>query len=273
MQLAETSGADFFVQDGFGVVHRAHASTEAITHELPSITGLLLEKEYVSITGAMKNPKRPLVAVLGGAKVSDKLPLLQALVPIADQILVGGAMANTFLAARGYNLGKSKYEADQGVEIEEIMRQVTVKVGAGNGDEFLRLPSDVAVANSVDEASERKVVGIDAISDEELALDIGERTIEDFAARVKTAHTVIWNGTMGYAELPQFSHGSARMALAIATNVSATSVVGGGDTADFVLGWDAKEGASFSHVSTGGGASLERMSGQPLPGIEALLDK
>lgn len=272
MQLAETADAEYFVQDGFGVVHRAHASTEAITHELPSVSGLLLEKEYEAITGAMEQPKHPLVAVLGGAKVSDKLPLLKALVPVADKILVGGAMANTFLAARGYSLGKSKYETDQNAELDEIMHKVAEKVGEDKESEFLRLPTDVVVATSIDETAEPTEVSVDEIGDDDMALDIGSNTLEDFAEQIKTAQTVIWNGTMGYAELPQFSEGSARIAQAISQNGNAVSVVGGGDTADFVLNWDTEAGGSFSHVSTGGGASLELMSGQKLPGIEALLD-
>lgn len=271
--LAKDSGAEYFVQDGFGVVHRAHASTSAITQWLPSVGGLLLEKEYTSITSVMKNPEQPLIAVLGGAKVSDKLPLIEAIIPLATEILIGGAMANTFLAAKGVGVGKSRYEADQIAEVKRIYGLASEKVGADRIDDFIVLPSDVAVAKEITDAALRKNIAADDIGENELALDIGEDTIEDFVTRVEKAKTVIWNGTLGYAELPEFSHGSARLALALATHPEITSVIGGGDTADFVLHWDSSEGSSFSHVSTGGGASLELMSGKKLPGVEALLSR
>ncbi len=270
-QLAKSSSAQYFVQDGFGVVHRAHASTAAITMELPSVAGLLLEKEYMSITNAMQNPKRPLVAVLGGAKVSDKLPLLKALIPRADRMLVGGAMANTFLAAGGLAMGKSKIESGQETEIKSIYKDAIAKVGTEHLASFLQLPSDLAVGKSVDETAGRTVVGIKEVGADDFALDIGDQTIERYVKALDEAGTVIWNGTMGMAEFPEFAHGSARIALALAEHPDTTSVIGGGDTADFVLHWDSKKGASFTHVSTGGGASLELMSGEKLPGIEALL--
>lgn len=272
-ELAATSGADYFVQDGFGVVHRAHASTDAITHWLPSVAGLLLEREYRMITGAMNHPEQPLVAVLGGAKVSDKLPLIESIIPIASQILIGGAMANTFLAAKGLAIGKSKYEAEQIPEVKKIYQLAGRKVGESMVDDFLVLPSDVAVAASADEKARRKNASVGAIGDNDLALDIGDQTIEDFTAKAAAAKTVIWNGTLGFAELDEFSHGSARLALTLATTPGITTIIGGGDTADFVLHWDAKNGGSFSHVSTGGGASLELMSGLKLPGVEALMPK
>lgn len=271
-RLANSSGASYFVQDGFGVVHRAHASTSAITLCLPSVAGLLLEKEYVTIEGAMEHPKRPLVAVLGGAKVSDKLPLLEALVRKADKILVGGAMANTFLAAGRLDMGESKVEPGQEAEIKKIYAKASEKVGLQDLASFLQLPSDVAVGKSVDKKARRKSIGIKNVASSDHALDIGDKTIERYVGALDGAGTVIWNGTMGMAELPEFAHGSARIALWLATHREVTSVIGGGDTADFVLHWDSKGGASFSHVSTGGGASLELMSGQKLPGVEALLD-
>lgn len=271
-KLAKDSTAQYFVQDGFGVVHRAHASTDAITHYLPSVAGLLLEKEYNSIEGVMKQPDHPLVAVLGGAKVSDKIAVIEAIEPIADKILIGGAMANTFLAASGVKMGKSKYENDQTAEVKKIYSIATTKVGAGNEGDFLQLPNDVAVATEVNESAVRKNVSIHDVAEDEMALDIGDETIERYVRQIESARTVIWNGTLGLAELPEFAHGSARIALALAVHPHVVSIIGGGDTADFALHWDSKNGASFTHVSTGGGASLELMSGEKLPGIESLLD-
>lgn len=270
-KLYETSGARYFVQDGFGVVHRAHASTSAITEFLPSVAGLLLEKEVTTIKGAMEEPKRPLVAVLGGAKVEDKIGVIDAFVKQADTILIGGAMANTFLAAGGMLMGKSKVERDDFSVVEKIRHDVKAKVGAHAIDTFLRLPTDIAVAPTLD-ATKRSVVDIAAIGQGDMALDIGDATIEHYSRVVRSAGTVIWNGTMGYAENPIFAHGSARLALALATQPETASIIGGGDTADFVINWDGQNGGSFTHVSTGGGASLELMAGETLPGVEALLD-
>ena len=270
-QLAEASGARYFVEDGFGVVHRAHASTAAITMELPSVAGLLLEKEYMTITTAMRTPKQPLVAVLGGAKVSDKIGLIEALVTPASKILIGGAMANTFLKQKGLSIGKSKAEDGQEAEIQRIYAKATDKVGSEKADEFIALPTDVVVASSPDDPSPRNVA-VDAIPADDMALDIGTATTEAYTAALEGAGTVIWNGTLGLAEKEQFAHGSARMALALATHPETTSIIGGGDTADFVLHWDARGGESFTHVSTGGGASLELMAGKKLPGVESLLD-
>lgn len=271
-KIVEATGARYFVQDGFGVVHRAHASTAAITMELPSVAGLLLEREVATITKAMRHPKLPLVAVLGGAKVSDKLPLIETIIPIASQILIGGAMANTFLAAKGIGIGKSKYEAEQLPEVAKIYELAAKKVGIEKVTDFIVLPTDVAVATEATEDARRKNVKVNGIADDELALDIGNATIEDFARRISEAETVIWNGTLGFAELPAFANGSARLALALASKADITSIIGGGDTADFVRHWDSREGGSFTHVSTGGGASLELMAGEKLPGVESLLD-
>lgn len=271
-KLAKDSGARFFVQDGFGVVHRAHASTSAITHYLPSVAGLLLEREYTTLTRAVKAPKRPLVAVVGGAKVADKIDIISEFIREADTIVIGGAMANTFLAYKGYDLGESKYEADEKTVIDEIYKAATEKVGAGKVDEFILLPTDLAVGHSLDAAEERRNVAVDGVGKTDKALDIGDDSIDTVVKVVEKAKTVIWNGTLGYAELPQYAHGSARLALVLATHPDITSIIGGGDTADFVLNWDARKGDSFSHVSTGGGASLELMAGEKLPGVESLLD-
>jgi 3-phosphoglycerate kinase len=271
-EIAKSSGARYFVQDGFGVVHRAHASTSAITHQLPSVAGLLLEREYREITGAMHAPTRPLVAVMGGAKVSDKIGVIEAFVKVADTIIIGGAMANTFLDYRSYFLGKSKLESDQTATIGAIYAAVEKKVGADRVDEFIQLPTDLAVASGVDATEPRRNVEVANIGPEDIALDIGDVSIDRMIETIAEARTVIWNGTLGYAELPGFAHGSARLSLALATQPKTASIIGGGDTADFVLNWDARGGESFTHVSTGGGASLELMAGKKLPGIESLLD-
>ncbi|MDO4773593.1 MAG: phosphoglycerate kinase [Candidatus Saccharibacteria bacterium] len=269
--IARATGADYFIQDGFGVVHRAHASTDALALCIPGVAGDLLTREYVTITEAMRAPKRPLVAVIGGAKVSDKIELIHRLIDQADTILIGGAMANAFLQYRGHVIGKSVTEPGQTAVLRKIYQAAARKVGAAKIDELLVLPTDVAVAPNVDSQTRREVT-VDAIGPEDMALDIGSQAIERFTAVIAGAKTVIWNGPMGYASQEVFSIGSARVALAIAQNKKVTSIVGGGDTADFVLKWDGHDGASFTHTSTGGGASMELMAGKKLPGIERLLD-
>lgn len=271
-KLVQDTGARYFIQDGFGVVHRAHASTSAITHLLPSVAGLLIEREYTTITQAMKTPQRPLVAVLGGAKVSDKIGVVQALVGVADAIVIGGAMANTFLAYKGKAMGDSLVEAGQEETLSKIYAAATEKVGGDNVDTFLILPTDTAIGQLPPTDNERRVVSIDSIGEHDKALDIGDATIETMVERIASAKTVIWNGPLGMTEYPAFTHGSARLALTLATHPEITSIIGGGDTADFVLGWDSRDGESFTHISTGGGASMELMAGEKLPGIESLLD-
>ena len=270
--IAKATGARYFVQDGFGVVHRAHASTDAITRFIPSVSGLLLEREVQTITHAMEDPKRPLVAVLGGAKISDKITVIERFVDVADKIIIGGAMANTFLQYKGKKIGASLVEAGQEPILDSIYAAAEKKVGKDAVDSFLILPVDVAVAKTISDNATRKVVSVNAIESADIALDIGERSIEQVVRTVADAKTVVWNGTLGYAEVPAFAHGSARLALALATQSDTTSIIGGGDTADFVLKWDSSNGESFSHVSTGGGASLELMAGEKLPGIESLLN-
>jgi phosphoglycerate kinase len=271
-KLAETSGARFFVQDGFGVVHRAHASTDAITHYLPGVAGLLLEREYTTITDAMKSPKRPLVAVLGGAKVSDKIKVIDEFIKVADYIVIGGAMANTFFAEKGLSMGKSKYEEGENETIATIYKAARDKFGEDKVNDFFVLPTDLAVGKSVEPTEPRVNKSVENLDADDIALDIGDQSIENMVNIVEKAGTVVWNGTLGMAELPNFAHGSARLALTLASHPEITSIVGGGDTADFVLNWDAKKGGSFSHVSTGGGASLDLMAGEKLPGVESLLD-
>ncbi len=271
-EIAHAAQADYFVQDAFGVVHRAHSSTRAITEFLPSVAGLLIEREYEVINGAMEDPKKPLVAILGGAKVSDKIKVVERFVEIADTILVGGAMANTFLDYKGVHMGASKVEEGQKSTLDSIYEAARKKVG-DKVDEFLVLPIDLAVTTEVKENAKRHNQHLDKIKSDEMALDIGDESIEKYTSIISNAKTVIWNGPLGMSELDEFAHGSARVALAMATRPEIQSIVGGGDTADFVLKWDAKEGKSFSHVSTGGGASLDLMSGKKLPGVECLLDR
>lgn len=271
-QLASDSGAQYFIQDGFGVVHRAHASTAAITSFLPSAAGLLLEKEYMTITNVMSNPARPLLAVMGGAKVSDKIGVVDAFVKVADTIAIGGAMANTFLAEKGMKLGKSKFESDQGDVIKKIYASVEKKVGKDAVNDFLVLPQDLAVGTSLEQTATKRNVSLQGVQADDMALDIGAKSAERIAELASHAKTVVWNGNLGMTEIPAFRHGSELLAKTLASSSDITSVIGGGDTADFVIHWDKKHGGSFTHVSTGGGASLELMSGMKLPGIESLLD-
>ena len=269
--IAKSTAARYFIQDGFGVVHRAHASTDAITHFIPSVAGLLLELEYSTITAAMQKPVRPLVAVMGGAKVSDKITVIERFVEIADRIIVAGAMANTFLKYKGYSVGDSKVEDDQKAVLDSIYAAADKKM-PGRADDFIVLPADVAVGDSFSADATRRTVALSDVGQHDVILDIGDTAIENMVREVRTAKTVVWNGTLGYAEFPEFAHGSARLALELATAHNTTSIIGGGDTADFALKWDGNGGASFTHVSTGGGASLELMAGKKLPGVECLLD-
>lgn len=256
---------DYFVQDGFGVVHRAHASTEAITHLVPSVAGLLLEKEVVALSTAMEAPQHPVAAIVGGAKISDKIDFIHKLLAIADTVLIGGAMANTFLAQQGLPIGKSRTEEGQDEAVAEIMKN------AKEGQ--IVLPVDVGVATAISENAIRRDVAIGEVADSDYILDLGPETTKQFCTVLKNSATIIWNGTLGMTELPQFQTCSAEVAATIYQDESSVSIVGGGDTADFVLDWQktTNNDGSFTHISTGGGASLELMSGLQLPGVEALL--
>ena len=256
---------DIFIQDGFGVVHRAHASTHAITKYLPSIAGLLLEKEVREITRAIKHPKKPTVAIVGGAKIHTKIELLDNLMPILDRLVIGGAMSNTFLAAMGMEVGKSLYDEDEidvATEVIKQCRQMNVQ---------LILPLiDVAVAKKVEDSARRRIIKTEDIKPDDIILDIGTKTIESIIENLKDAGTVIWNGPVGMIEIPAFIKGSEALAKFIVKK-RIDSVVGGGDTVELIDELDMLDG--FTHVSTGGGAALELMSGLPLPGVEALLDR
>ena len=271
--LAKDTHANLFVQEGFGVVHRAHASTHAITEFLPSVAGFLLKKEYVEIKSATDDPNRPLTALMGGAKISDKIPLVRKFVEIADNVVIGGAMANNFLKFNGKNVAKSLVENDVDEIIKEIMVAVREKWGENYNDHFI-LPTDVAIATDGDFHSPRVEVDLaeNPLYGEAAIFDLGEKTIAKIDDKIRESGTVIWNGDLGIDNVPQFSMRSS----AAAENMTKTriiSVVGGGDTADFARHWDKLRGGSFTHVSTGGGASLELMEGEKLPGIYALMRK
>lgn len=294
-QLA--SLADVFVQDGFGVVHRAHASTEAVTHHLPSVAGLLLEREVDTITNVMEAPARPLVAVIGGAKISDKIEVLQRFIDIADVVAVGGAMANTFLEAQGVQVGKSKYEPDDLPLAKEILHKANE---VRNQRKFVfYLPQDGVVAKKLDPSAPTRIVDWSAhviadieaypkrpvheasqVADDEMILDIGPFSGAFIAGVTQLAGTVVWNGAMGVTEthgtqspVGPTAHGTELLMEAMLGQFGNKpfSLVGGGDTVGFIE----ERGlvASFNHVSTGGGASLELMSGRKLPGVEALENK
>ncbi len=270
-RLAKDSRTRYFVQDGFGVVHRAHASTSAITQFLPSVGGLLLEREYQQILRVMKAPETPLVAVFGGAKVSDKVKVMNRFIKIADKIVVGGAMANTFLHYRGVDVGASKYE--EGVEdvVGSIYEAVAKKVGLDKADDFIIVPSDVAVSETLAKKQPRKEVMVRKVHSKELILDIGAKSIARILKEIGDHGTVVWNGPLGLTEIKAFTESSIDLALYLTSKPNITSVVGGGDTADFVLHWNKTKAKKITHISTGGGASLELMSGKKLPGVEALL--
>lgn len=270
--LATDTHTEVFVQDGFGVVHRAHASTASITEYLPAVAGLLLEREYVAIKQAIDRPRRPMTAIIGGAKISDKIPLVKKFIETADNVVVGGALANNFLKHLGYNVGASLVEDGVDDIVADILQLAHDKYGDAFDEKFI-LPRDVAIAANGSLDDPRREVGLDQVSGDNVIYDLGEKTINVIDRLVASSGTVIWNGTLGMAERQQFAHGSARLAMSLARDPKITSVIGGGDTADFVRNWDSKRGGSFTHVSTGGGASLELMSGQTLPGVAALLWK
>jgi len=288
---------DVFVQDGFGVVHRAHASTEAITHHLPSVAGLLLEKEVDVITRVIDTPDRPLMAIVGGAKISDKIDVLNKFIDIADFIAIGGAMANTFLAAEGIDIAKSKFEPNDVPIAKDILAKAREK---SQQERFIfYIPQDGVVANKLDKNASTRIVDWDAhmiaevenypkqppessrvIGEDEMILDIGPFSGAFIAGGIQLANTVVWNGTMGVTETPSlqgpvgpFARGTELVIDAIMGDYGhqTYSLVGGGDT----VGYVEQRGliGAFDHVSTGGGASLELMAGRKLPGVEALQDK
>ena len=274
--LLQITGADLFVQDGFGVVHRAHTSTSEITKKIPSAAGLLLEKEVSTIKKAFENPERPFVAIMGGAKISDKLPLIEKFIERADKVIVAGAIANTFLKYHNFEIGRSKIELGQDDVVEDIENAAARKFGVDFRNNF-QLPLDVKIAKDFSPNESDFCVNFDEISSTDYILDLGEASISRACEAISNAKTIVWNGTIGYAEFLNFAKGSNRIAQAIsdATKNGAISIVGGGDTSAFVLDWQEKhpEATHFSLISTGGGAALELMSGEVLPGLEVLPEK
>jgi phosphoglycerate kinase len=253
--------ADVYVNDAFGSAHRAHSSTEGVTHFLPGVAGFLMEKELQYLSQAVENPKRPMVAILGGAKVSDKIKVIKNLLTKADSILIGGGMANTFFKAQGYPMGDSLVEA----EALDLAKELLAEGGAK-----LRLPMDVVIAQAMEEGAETKVMEVGPIPDGWRVLDIGPKTVVAYGKVIHGAGTVVWNGPMGVFEVSTFAKGTFEIAAALAAS-KAVSIVGGGDSASAIE----KSGLAdkITHISTGGGASLEMLEGQVLPGVAALQDK
>ena len=253
---------DLYVSDAFGSVHRAHASTVGIPTHLPSAVGFLIEKELKYLGTALDDPKHPFVAVLGGAKVSDKIGVIENLLKISDKVIVGGGMAYTFYKAKGWNVGTSLLEEDK----VEVAKSFLDKAG-----DKLVLPVDTVVANDFDNPTDVKVVDADSIPDGYMGLDIGPKTIEYFKSQLAGAKTVFWNGPMGVFEKPDFAKGTIGVCEAIANLDDCMSIIGGGDSASAAknLGYADK----FTHISTGGGASLEYMEGKALPGIAIIEEK
>jgi phosphoglycerate kinase len=254
--------ADYFVSDGFGVVHRKQASVYDVAERLPHAAGRLVEAEVEAFSKVLDSPERPYVVVLGGSKVSDKLGVIDNLIGKVDRLLIGGGMAFTFLAARGYGVGGSLLEADQVDTVRGYLEQA-----AQRGVEIV-LPVDVVVAADIAADAETSVVAASAIPDDQKGLDIGPATIELFSGKLADAKTVVWNGPMGVFELAPFAAGTAQVGRAV-SEVEGTSVVGGGDSAAAVRKLEL-DASAFTHISTGGGASLELLEGKTLPGLAVL---
>jgi phosphoglycerate kinase len=264
-QLAKL--ADFYVNDAFGTAHRAHASTVGITKFVQkSAAGLLMEKELEYLGRALHAPEHPFVAILGGAKVSDKIGVIQNLLHKVDVLIIGGGMAYTFLKAQGESVGKSLVEEDKLALAKDLLQQVKT-----HRLKFL-LPTDHIIADRVEANAVTRVVNHgDPIPANMMALDIGPRTIESFSEEISRARTIVWNGPMGVFEMPPFAKGTFKIAHAVAENAGATSIVGGGDTVAAVKAAGVAD--KITHISTGGGASLEFLEGKKLPGVEALSEK
>lgn len=256
--------ADIYVSDAFGTVHRAHASTAGVAAYLPAYAGLLVEKELSVMGKALNDPARPFVAVLGGAKVSDKIGVINNLLDKADTVIIGGGMAYTFIKAMGHGIGKSLLEADKLDYAKEMIEKAKAKGVA------LLLPVDTAIGSEFAADCERKVVSVEEIPDDWMGLDIGPETVKLFSDAIANAATVVWNGPMGVFEFPAFAQGTEAMADALAKS-GAVTIVGGGDSAAAVekLGYADK----MTHISTGGGASLEFLEGLELPGVACLMNK
>jgi phosphoglycerate kinase len=262
---ALASLGDVYVNDAFGVAHRAHASTEGVARLRPAVAGLLMESEIDFLSRAVEDPERPYAAIIGGAKVSSKMAVLEALLERVDKLMLGGGMANTFLKAEGFDVAESLVEDDfieAAKRIEETAAQRGVK---------LLLPADVIVAERFEADSPARRVSVKDVPAGWRIMDVGETTIDVYARALADCKTVVWNGPMGVAEMPSFAHGSHRLAGVLAKLEEATTIIGGGETAAVVEAVGMAE--EFSHVSTGGGASLEFLEGRELPGVAALQDR
>ena len=255
------SYADVFVNDAFGTAHRAHASNVGVSEYLPAVAGFLLEKEIEYLDQTIENPKKPFIAILGGAKVSDKIDVIKNLLEKADTILIGGGMANTFFKAQGYPVADSLVEDDALDTARELVR---------SGGAKLRLPVDVIIADDFNNEAKSRVMSVGPVPEGWRILDIGPETIENYNKVISQAGTIVWNGPMGVFEMPNFAKGTFEIANAVA-NSKAVSIIGGGDSASAIK----KSGLAdkISHISTGGGASLEMLEGVQLPGLIALEDK
>ena len=264
-QLA--SLGELYVNDAFGTAHRAHASTEGVTHYMPGVAGFLMEKEINYLGGALENPRRPFAAIIGGAKVSDKIVVLERLISMVDTLLIGGGMANTFFKAEGYEIGDSLFEDGKVDVAKELITKARQR-----GLKFL-LPTDVTIADRFAADATHKVVASTAVPPGWRIMDIGPESIAAFRQALESAQTIVWNGTLGVAEMPPFAKGTDAIIeiLAERTSAGATTIIGGGDSAAAVDQAGAAE--KMSHVSTGGGASLEFLEGRVLPGVAALQDK
>ena len=258
------SFAEIFVNDAFGTAHRAHASTAGVAKYLPAVCGFLIEKEINALDNSINDPKRPLVAIIGGSKVSSKIAVLTNLLDKVDTMLIGGAMSFTFLKAQGYNIGKSLVEDDKIEVAKEILKKAKEK-----NVEFV-LPIDHIESKDISGIYGGVLTSDQNITDEYIGLDIGKKTIELYVSKIKNASTVVWNGPVGMFEVDEFANGTKKIAEAMAMS-KAITIIGGGDSAAAVEKFGLED--KMTHVSTGGGASLELMEGKKLPGIEALQDK
>jgi phosphoglycerate kinase len=259
---ALASLADVYVDDAFGSAHRAHASTTGVAERLPAVAGFLMERELNFLGRALTNPARPFVAILGGAKVSDKIAVIENLLGTVDWLLIGGGMANTFLKAQGKGVGQSVVENDKLDVAKDLLKK---------GAKKIVLPVDVVIADQVDAKALRSTAAVDAVPSSWRILDIGPQTVERFTQVLHGAQTVVWNGPMGVFELAPFAAGTSALARAVAELPGATTIVGGGDSAAAVE--QAGVATRITHVSTGGGASLEFLEGKALPGVAVLQDK
>ena len=255
---------DVFVNDAFGTVHRANASTAGVAAYIPAVTGFLLERELQQLGHLVEAPNRPFACIVGGLKVSDKIGVLENLVTLADAILIGGAMANTFLKAKGAETGSSFVEQGEGVELAQRIIEL-----ADEEDCTLLLPVDLVVADKLEAGQETDVVPADRVPDGKMALDVGPRTRMLYESRIADAHTIFWNGPMGVFEIDEFADGTQAIAEAVAENPGFT-VIGGGDSVAAANQFGVAD--RIAHISTGGGASLALLEGEPLPGIEAIRD-